>query len=70
MADEPSAPEGWPDSAGQFDAHGVSDTDLARWEEEARQEAWRMPLGRFNWPGAMRSLIEEVRRVKRESGNG
>lgn len=62
--------EGWPDEAGQFEAHDVGLADLDRWEEEARYEAWRLRPGVFNWPGAMRSLVVEVRRLRRLLGDG
>ena len=60
----PMTTDGWPNEAGQFDAHKVTAADLERWEEWARVEAWRIKPGRFNWPGAMRNLIAEVRRLK------
>jgi hypothetical protein len=67
MADGPqTTPDGWPDEAGQFDVRDVTEDDLARWEEVARFWAWNLPAGRFNWPGAMRSLIAKVRKSTAE----
>lgn len=59
-----TTPEGWPDRGGQFEVWRIDDAILTLWEEEAREEAWRLPLGRFNWPMAVRSLCAEVRRLR------
>jgi hypothetical protein len=68
MPDPAVEPTGWPDSAGQFDIHPVTPADVDRWEEWARLEAWRIQLGRFNWPAAMRCLCAEVRRLRGKDG--
>lgn len=52
--------EGWPESR-QFDIRPVTDADLDRWEEWARQHAHLLCLGALNWPMIVRSLIADRR---------